>query len=55
MNNFEKSHAGKGVHFLSGTEWSTEGLYYGFVITGEETVIEDNYLQTGIDDYVYTK
>ena len=41
MNSFEKNHAGKGVHFLSGTEWSTEGLYYGFVVTGEETVIDD--------------
>ena len=41
MNSFDKDHAGKGVHFLSGTEWSPKDIYYGFIPTGEETIIDD--------------
>ena len=42
---FNKSHAVNGVYFLSGTSISTEGNYYGFVVTGESTVIDSiNYI-----------
>ena len=40
MDNFQKSHAGEGIHFHSGTSVSTVGTYYGFQVT-EETVVAD--------------
>lgn len=40
-----KDHGGNGVYFLSGTDAAPEDRYYGFIVTGENTVISTiNYI-----------
>ena len=39
MNINEKDHAEQGVHFLTANTTSPAGEYYGFVVTGDATVI----------------
>ena len=34
-----KAHSEDGVHFLSGTAPAPDGVYYGFVVTGDVTAI----------------
>lgn len=34
-----KSHSEDGVHFLTGTDAAPTAMYYGFIVTGESTVI----------------
>ena len=41
MNQQEKDHAEDGCHYLSGTSKSPIGVYYGFIPTGETTVISN--------------
>lgn len=46
-----KTHAEDGVHFLSGTDPATAGIYYGLVVTEEASITSITYidanLQTG--------
>lgn len=41
MDNKEKEFANKGVHFHSGTGYSPDDLYFGFIVTSDDVVIND--------------
>jgi len=44
-----KAHAEDGIHFLSGTVAAPDNVYYGFVVTGEGTVIDSiTYINTSL-------